>query len=167
MSDTAHGVSHDTRGPLVFGLILVIIGVAGLVGIAFPQSGGMVVLVLGLGMLGLFVATRAYGWLVPGGIVTGLGAGIALAEYARVDEDGGVVVAGLGLGFLSIWVLGSLFRLPENHPWPLVPGTILLTIGASLWLQTATSVDVELWPLALIAFGLIVIASAVHGRRVT
>jgi hypothetical protein len=167
MSDMTHGVSHDARGPLVFGLVLVVIGIAGLVGMAFPQAGGLVVLAIGLGMLVLFLATRAYGWLIPGGIVTGLGAGIAVAEYGNVSEDGGVIVAGLGLGFLSIWILGSLFRLRENHPWPLVPGAILVTIGASLWLQNATSIDVELWPLLLIVLGLVVIGSAFFGRRAT
>ncbi len=167
MSQMAPGVSHDTRPPLILGAILILIGVAGLVRMAVPSSGGVIVLMIGIGMLALFAMTRAYGWLIPGCIVTGLGAGIVAQEYGPAVESGALIVGGLGLGFISIWVLGALFRVKEQHAWPLVPGTILVTVAVGLWLDSVSSLDVEWWPMLLIVIGLIVIGAALTQRRST
>jgi len=34
--------------------------------------------------------------------------------------QGGIFLLALGAGFASIWLIGSLFRLRENHWWPLI-----------------------------------------------
>jgi hypothetical protein len=125
------------------------------------------VFLVGIGMLALFVATRTYGWLIPGGIVTGLGAGILVQEHGPEIASGALVVGGLALGFISIWVIGSLFRVKGNHPWPLVPGAILGTVAVGLWLDSLSDVSVEWWPLLLIVIGVIVIGAGFWGRRTT
>ena len=103
---------------------------------------------------GLVLVTRNYGFLVPGGIVTGVGAGVVLAVEDQGRVGGGLFLVSLGIGFIGIYVVGALFRLRENHPWPLVPGGILATLGAITLAGTRYGdVSRYAWPVALIALG--------------
>lgn len=162
----AEARTSDREGRLWLGAVLVAIGVLFLLGQYVPDLGRYVPLLVGLALLGVFFATRAYGFLVPGGIVTGVGTGIVLAE--AVPGAGGLFLVSLGAGFALIWVLGSLLRLPENHWWPLVPGAIVATIGlvdlAGEQGQLREALRIG-WPLLLIAIGAIVIVRARSGRR--
>ena len=158
MTGMAHHARPDTREPLILGIILVAIGIGGLVVSIAPASGGWVLLTIGLTLLVLFGFTRAYGALVPGGIVSGLALGILVTELGPWEVDGGLIVAGLGLGFLSIWAIGALAHLDEQHPWPLIPGTILLTVGTLLTMGDATTRLLSYWPLVIIVIGLVVLA---------
>lgn len=166
MTGMTHAPRAHPREPLVLGIILVVIGVGAFLMNIYPDAGSWIVLLIGLGLLGLFAVTREFGALVPGGIMTGLGAGIVAADQLAVEGEatGGVIVAGLGLGFLSIWVISGLFHLAEHHPWPLIPGGILTAIGASL-LVGGPAVDLlRFWPLILVAIGVVAIARAVVAR---
>ena len=80
-------------------------------------------------VLAVFVVTRQYGFLVPGSILTGVGIGIVLDSAASGEAESGVMMLALAGGFLGIWVIGSIYRLSENHWWPLIPGGILTLIG--------------------------------------
>jgi hypothetical protein len=156
---------EDRRGGLWTGAILIGVGALLLVGQLAPGAGRYVVLVVGLALLAGFVATRAYGFLIPGGIVTGIGVGIVLTE--AYPSAGGLFLLSLAAGFASIWVIGSLFRLRENHWWPLIPAAILGTIGTvSVADQSGQFGDLLrlAWPIALVVVGALIVVRAATAR---
>jgi hypothetical protein len=169
MAGMTHGPQTGRRDQLVFAAILIIIGIAGFIIQATEEqidAGGIVVLVIGLGLLGAFAYTRQYGYLISGGILTGLGAGIALQEAFALTSgsSGGVIVLGLGLGFVSIWVIGLIVQVAQHHWWPLIPGGILSAVGVALLTETTGLLD--FWYLAIIAVGVIVLGLALlQGRE--
>ena len=162
MTDIAHGPNTNQRDRIVFAVILIAVGVGALV-LQYvetrPGAGGWVVLLIGLALVGAFLYTHQYGYLIPGGIMTGLGAGIVVSEsVAMTDEaSGGAVVLGLGLGFVSIWAIGSLMRLTERHWWPLIPGGILSVVGSALLIGGQAVDMLDYWGVILVVIGLIVI----------
>jgi hypothetical protein len=152
---------HD-RDAFGWGVLLVAIGVGALSLQLFPDVGSVVVLAIGLALLVLFAVRRRYAALVPGAIMTGLGAGIVVADtglWPGVDT-GGVVVVGLGLGFLGIWLIGVLTNVVGHHPWPLVPGSILTIVGIALVLGGVFEDLILFWPLLLVAIGVVILARA-------
>lgn len=153
----------------VVGVVLVALGILLLLSREIPDVGRFVVLVVGLGLLLLFLATREYGALVPAGIVTGVGAGIVLASEYQDQLGGGLFLISLGSGFVAIWVLSGLFRLREHHWWPLIPGLIMGSIGAATVLeepgQPAAEAIATGWPIVLVLIGLWLVAQTVLNRR--
>ncbi len=109
-------------GGLVAGLVIAGLGLFFLAGQVEPDIGRFVTLFIGLALLAVFVVRREYGFLVPGSLLTGIGIGIALEPATNGDIESGVMMLSIAGGFLGIWVLGSLYRLPQNHWWPLIPG---------------------------------------------
>ncbi len=170
MTGMTHGARTGPRDQIVFAIVLILIGAGGFVVQATEGKvdvGGIVVLLIGLGLLGAFVYTRQYGYLVPGGIMTGLGAGIALQDTFSLTTDtgGGVIVLGLGLGFISIWVLGKLLDVQRALWWPLVPGGILAIVGASLLIGGEAVKLLDWWGLVLVLVGLLVLWRAFSATR--
>jgi hypothetical protein len=147
----------DTRGALV----LILVGVAFLFANLVPALMAYVPLLIGVGLFVLFLIRRSYSLLVPASIVTGVGLGIFLAIRIAEPAAGAAFLWSLAGGFIAIWLLGLLFRLPENHWWPLIPGSILLLVGgAAAEVSFARDSLVLLgnwWPLILIAIGLVVL----------
>jgi len=142
-------------GAWVGGLILIVIGLVFLAGQFVTNASHYVVLGVGLTFLVAFFATRNYGFLVPAGIVSGVGVGLVLmlVEPGRIGS--GLLLVSLGIGFIAIWVVGALFRLRENHPWPFIPGGILVTVGTISLAGTRYGDVARLaWPVALIVLGL-------------
>ncbi len=167
MTGMAHGARSNPREGIVFAIILIAVGVGALALQVVPDAGAWIILLIGLGLLAVFAVVREYGALVPGGIMTGLGAGILASQGLALENEatGGVIVLGLGLGFISIWVIGALFHVAEHHPWPLVPGGILSVIGVSLLAGGQAVEFMRFWPVAVIAIGLIVLWRAVVEGR--
>ena len=171
MSQMAQGAGRGARDQIIFAIILIVMGVAGLLARVWQPTGdvgGWIVAVIGLGFLGAFFYTRRYGYLVPGGIMTGLGAGIVASQsftWITGESEGGAVVLGLGAGFLSIWAIGALVQPPEHHWWPLIPGGILATVGTALLIGGGAIRALDYWGLILVAIGLVVIARALMGTR--
>jgi hypothetical protein len=125
------------------GAILIAVGLMLLAAQTMPEAGRWFVLGLGLVFLAAFLTTRHYGFLVPGGILTGLGAGIAATTWVTEGEaSGALVVGGLALGFVLIWLVAEFMALAERHPWPLVPGVILGIVAVGI---AANQPDVERW----------------------
>jgi hypothetical protein len=154
---TPPGFSRTDRrdGSWVGGVILIVLGIAFLVGQLLPNAGQYVPLLVGLSFLAVFLATRNYGFLVPGGIVTGVGVGIVLATEDQGRVGGGLFLISLGLGFIAIYLLAALFRIRENHPWPFIPGGILVTVGVVTLAGTRYGeIARYIWPAALIVLGL-------------
>jgi hypothetical protein len=168
----AQGAGRGARDQIVFAVILIVVGVAGLAARIWQPSGdigGWVVAAIGLGFLGAFFYTRIYGYLIPGGIMTGLGLGIVASQsftWSSSESEGGLVVLGLGAGFLSIWAIGSLVQLAQHHWWPLIPGGILATVGTALLIGGGAIRALDYWGVILVAIGLVVIARALMGTRI-
>lgn len=152
----------------IAGLVLIAVGGLALLGRWVPDAGEYIVLAIGLVLLVVFLVTREYGALVPAGIVTGIGAGIPLATAYVGELGGGLFLISMGAGFVAIWVLSLLFRLPEHHWWPLVPGLILGTIGASLTAgergQGIADAIATGWPAVLVIAGVLMLIQAVRNR---
>ncbi len=148
----------------VGGVVLIVIGVALLVGQYVGDAGRFVLLAIGLAVLVLHVANRDPGTLIGGGIVTGLGAGVLAASYLEGDQAGAAVLFGLGAGFIFVWLIGTFEHREETRVWPLVPGTILIVIGAGLLAQADPKLVGLVWPVALIALGVIVIVAGLMRR---
>jgi hypothetical protein len=154
----------NTRN-LAPGVILIALGAMFFIVQLTDVGGEAVVAVIGGAFLVAYAFTRHYGFLVPGGIMTGLGLGI-LWQNQATPEAGGVVVIGLGVGFLSIYVIDLLVRSASALWWPIIPGGILTTIGV---LIEADRVEIlnELewaWPVILIAIGVIVLLTQMRRR---
>jgi len=139
------------------GIVLIAIGTLLLMGQGLSYSGDLFLAVLALFFLSSYAATRKYGFLVPGLILGGLAAGVAL-EQTDIEMHGGAVVLGLACAFLAIYVANVLLARPAQW-WPLVPGTILATVGGSLVLggTEAGVVAAQWWPLGLIVAGIVLI----------
>ena len=159
------GAPIRDRGALVAGIVVVGIGLFLLLAQIVPDTGTWIPLIVGLVFLAAALYRREYGFLVPGGIISGVGVGVLL--QATLDEpwDGVIILLSIAAGFASIWVLGQLLRLPDNHPWPFIPaGIIALVAGVQL---ADADVDGVLrwWPLIIIALGVLIIGSALLRRR--
>lgn len=137
------------------GISLVILGLLLLVVLQTDVGAAAVPLFIGAGFMVAYAVTRQYGFLVPGGILTGLGAGI-VADAATAGLDGAPVL-GLGLGFLLILVVDALVRgRAEGFWWPAIPGGILVVVGLSVMPATAELVTYVV-PGALILAGIALI----------
>lgn len=152
---------RDSR--IVAGSILVLIGLALL---ATQLVGGLGqsiwIFLIGVLFLAAYLARRAYGFLVAGGILIGVGLGrVGEQAFGSLDGINGI---GLGIGFLSIYLIDRVYRGPTPW-WPLIPGGILLISGfASLGQPISDAVE-YVWPIGLIVVGLIVIFGATAVRR--
>lgn len=142
------------------GLVLVGIGVLLLVAQNAENIGRAVPLGIGILLLVGFLLTRQYAFLVPGGIVTGVGSGILLVSEDPTGTRGPLFLVCLGLGFVAVWLLGLLFRVPENHWWPLIPGGILTGIGALAMVGPETQRLLDYWPVVLVIIGLAILGQA-------
>lgn len=170
----AHHTQHahtGERDQVVFAIILIAIGLIGLVTQVWqpsPDVGGWVVLVIGLAFLGIFGYTRRYGYAIPAGVLTGLGAGIVVSEsvsWPSGEGEGGAVVLGLGLGFLAIIALQSFATEVRNGWWPAIPGGILSVVGAALLIGGQAVELLDYWGVAILAIGLFVLWRAFATRR--
>ena len=134
------------------GALLITVGIVLLAAQQLGIGGEIVVLVIGLIFSVAYVATRAYGLLIPAGILSGLGLGILLQNRAGLRDT---VEAGLGLGFLAIYAVDRAMTGARRRWWPLVPGVILCFAAVEagvLGREGERFVDL-LWPVLLIAAG--------------
>lgn len=139
----------------VQGLVLIAVGVVLLLAMRAYAIGDQSVLVVGALLLVAYAFTGRYGLLVPAGILTGLGAGIAARDW--VGADRAPVLLGLGVGFLFVYVV-DLARSGRQAAewWPLVPGGILVAVGLLRVLRGAGIMQVMAawWPMLLIVLGI-------------
>lgn len=151
---------ESRQGNMSAGLILIGIGLMvflvnrlDLGALLFPLLGGSFLL--------WGVLSRSAGPLIPGGILSGIGLGIALTSQAGQtmsdDHTGGLFLLGFAAGWFSITLLSTIFT-NDRQWWPLIPGGIMAAIGGSIllggvWLSVL-SVAGAVWPLGLIALGI-------------
>jgi hypothetical protein len=148
----------------VTGTVVVGIGLFLLLAQFVPDVGSWIPLIVGLVFIGAALQRREYGFLVPGGIISGVGVGVLLQRVVNEPWDGAVVLFSVAAGFASIWVLGRLLRLPGNTPWPLIPAGII-TLVAGVQLSDADVGVMRLWPIAIIAIGAVILGSELVRRR--
>lgn len=158
-------------GALVGGLILIFGGALALAAQIVPDSWGIgfglfVLLGLGAAFLSAGILTREPGWLIPGGILSGIAGGIALTggPLARFipaglipGDEGGLFLIAFGGGWFLITALSVVFT-HQPQWWPVIPGAILTFIGLAVAFGSLFEVllvaAARLWPVALIALGL-------------
>lgn len=157
-------LTHAQRNRIISGLILILLGGLFLLDqfIQIPAMGNLFLPGLGLVFLVWGIVTRSSGLLVPGGILTGIGAGVYLMNALPLEGDAepGVFLLSFGGGFILITLLSAIFTR-ETHWWALIPGGILAAIGGALYMGGA-ALDVlqligKFWPVALILVGVWVI----------
>ena len=139
------------------GVLLVTIGIALLV-INLTGVGGVAIVLLGgLAFLATHLATRSYGFLVPGGILTGFGAALVAQDLGFVADAAQI---GLGAGFLLIPAVQLLtgWERQGGWWWPLIPGGILTLLGVIQRLEGDAAGLVL--PAVLIILGLVFLLSA-------
>jgi hypothetical protein len=160
------------RGALIGGLILILGGALALAGQLIPDSwdfpfGVLVLSGLGLVFLAAGIATREAGWIIPGGILSGIGAGVALVDSPLAGrlpgDEGGLFMLAFAGGWFLITLLTGLFT-DETHWWALIPGGIMALIGLAAGFGSVFAWALEalgrLWPVALIVIGLFVLYRA-------
>jgi len=111
--------------------------------------------------LALYLARKEYGFLIPGCILLGLGAG-------GVFEDSNLglglsTVTGLGAGFLAIYLIPLLYER-RSHWWPLIPGVLLILVGLQRG-QRIIEWSFENWPVFIVVIGLMIVFGAFGGPR--
>ena len=136
------------------GLMLIIIGVFFLLAQYFEFGPGLFVLLLGVAFLIAFAFSRAYGLLIPGCILAGIGVGLL---FERSMNSGVTISLGLGLGFIAIFVVQKIFN-GDSHWWPLVPGGILVVLGIAEAVPQGQVLIEKGWPVILILVGLAILA---------
>ncbi len=157
--------SRPRNDQIVGGVILIGIGAAVLIGQYVEDVGQYVVLGLGVVLLVLYAVLRSPGALIAGGILTGLGLGILGAVNLEEEAAGAAVLFGLGGGFVGVWAVGTLMREQSTKLWPLIPGGILIAIGALL-MTGAENLEDYGWiaPAVLIGIGALVLIAALMRR---
>lgn len=157
--------SKKSYGSLIAGSILVYVGVITLLGqyIQAEWFGLLFLPTLGAAFLLWGLIARQTGLLVPGGILSGLGAGALLSTGLLTnlsdEAKGGVVLISFACGWALITLLSAAIR--QTMWWPIIPGGILGCIGVLL-LAGETGLKVlelagKVWPVALILVGVVIL----------
>lgn len=146
----------------LIGAIVLITSGIGMLAAQFVDMGPYFFLLLGGAMLLAGIFTRSAGWIIPGGIVSGLGSAIAvmegpLGQSLHGPQEGGLFLTIFALGFASVAILARLFtRDPQD--WAFIPAGVMGSIGSLIFAGTAGLTVLtwmgKLWPVALILVGL-------------
>lgn len=161
-SNQQHGSERRTGG-----IVLVALGLFFLLA-QFLNLGAWVLPILGLAFLTVGAVTRQAGWMIPGGILSGLALGVFMVEepFSRADPvAGGLFLIAFAAGWALIYIAS---RLLTNDPqsWALIPAGIMAFIGTLVYVAEFTGPAVRLffrilyvgWPLALVGIGVILLA---------
>ena len=145
---------------MFFGIILILAGVLWLVKPHIELSGGTFLAGLGLLFLLLWAFFSRYGFLVPGGILLGLGTGLWTSRMAPEGTGRILFFVCFGAGFVLVFLLDRLKR-PKSPHWPLIPGGVLMGIGGYMaaerqgWIPPGLVAYLKyLWPVLLIVLGI-------------
>lgn len=150
-------VRHAMIGDRVSGFALVVVGLILLLVFQLDLAFTIVPALIGAGFLGIYALTRGYGFLVPGGILTGLGSGFVIELELEVV---GATLLGLGFGLLFVALLDRLATGGRAGGWwPLMPGATLMVIGGLQFAESlaAATAVADWWPLLLVGAGVAVL----------
>jgi hypothetical protein len=158
-------MENEQRGRVVLGTVLIVLGI-GLIALQYFEGFGEAVIFFLIG--GAFTAgylyRRAYGLMIPGGVLLGLGLG-SVGESV-LSSFGGLEQIGLGIGFVAIYVIPLIYE-GKSPWWPLIPGGILIVTGLSEGSKTFDRLFEVGWPLIIVFIGLVLLAGAfgLTGRK--
>jgi hypothetical protein len=152
---------RDTRQRLIAGGTLIAFGLV-LWGLQrFDAIGHSAFFLLAGGaFLAAYFAKSQYGFLIPGCILLGIGAGSIGADSFL--DFGTPSLLGLGFGFLAIFLIALLYERRTDW-WPLIPGLVLVLLGAGQFDEMVRFMRRN-WPLALVLAGVLVMIGA-FGRK--
>ena len=140
------------------GIVLILLGlsISG-VNLFSGFSHNSILLLLG----GLFIAwyfySNAYGLLIPGCILAGLGLGSLGTDYFWYSPHNSSL--GLGIGFISIYLIDRIHS-GKSHWWPLIPGGIITLSALSRGALGMKQIFHLSWPIILIIIGLWIIGKS-------
>jgi hypothetical protein len=173
--------------PVWPGLGLVLVSLVLALGTFVPESvvGAFFIVVPGVVLLVIYAWRKAYPFLIPACLLLVLGLVIpGLPTWTGMAQEQDMAAAGLlscaiGLAFVAMYLIDRFYTRASNW-WPLIPGLVLLVVGALLGLtglgrgltmgqwQALSDLQVKLWPLVLIALGVwLVLRYALRGARET
>lgn len=136
---------------------MVLLGMGG--GALLPESLRFWDSALFLGPLALafwiiYLTDHSRWWaIIPGGVLATL-AVVSVLDRVSGLATGALFFVGLGLTFLLLTFLPNPVG---RHHWALIPGVILLVLGAFLGLAAQTSLMTYFWPGLLILIGCVLI----------
>ncbi|MCL5996036.1 MAG: hypothetical protein M1546_08265 [Chloroflexi bacterium] len=149
------------------GLTLLGIGMTIALSIAFPEQVGAWIGAGFLGMIGLafwivYLTNREFWWaIIPGGVLVTLAMVAGIAPFWGGFETGGLFFLGMGLTFALVGVVPT----PQGRmTWAFIPASILTLMGL-LVMAAATSLINYIWPIVLIAFGVVLLWRAFVYKR--
>lgn len=150
-------MAKPDRQKFTAGIVLVLLGLGFFLVQRLEAIGNEVVmLIIGTAFLVAYFYQKAYGLLIPAGILLGLGVGELLQGRFWWANDG--TQLGLGMGFLSIYLIAKIYER-ESHWWPLIPGVILVLVGLPRTGRMFRYLF-DNWPLILVAIGLLILIGA-------
>ena len=165
------------RNGVIGGLVLLGLGLYLLFSQLFdlPELDGLASYFLaGLGVLLLIagVVRHRPGLMIPGGIFTGLGIGVVLLTGPTQPLGPEAQTAVFLFAFAFGWVLITLFTAvftDNTEWWPLIPGGVIALVGASMLaperFMGVMNLMGYLWPLFLIALGVVVLVKAYRSKE--
>lgn len=160
---TENGQNEERDPKRVTGTVLIVIG---LLLFALQLATGITVTILFLVGGAVFIAgyynRRAYGLLIPGCLLVGMGLGQLGEDYLEIVHDPSSL--GLGLGFLAIFAIDKL-RRGTTPWWPLIPGFILLFMGLEPGRMNLGALFSKAWPLVLVVIGLFYLTGRIGSGR--
>ena len=163
-------MARARKSNLGFGVILVVVGAVLLVTrFALVETAPAWLLGLGVGLALIAIVTPAYGALVGGMVLLGLGSGMLLGDRGVGGLSSGTwILLGLGTGFIMIWLLALLLKL-KSHWWPLVPGIVLVAVGGARFYRHFMVIPPEVmialrtwWPAFLVVAGVWMLVRALR-----
>jgi hypothetical protein len=145
----------------LLGTVLLIVGIIAAIGFVTDGYEQYGLLAVSATTLVAFALSREYGYAVAAGITGGIGTGVLLIVSATfaAPYTPAVVLLSLASGFAAVWLLGLLAVPHTRHPWPLVPASILGSIGLALaagqpgaiaWVQAAIAIVIVIAGVGLI-----------------
>jgi hypothetical protein len=131
--------------------------------VLFSDIGGVIAMGgIGLAFLIIYLINTDNWWaLIPAGALISLSLAVGLSYFITGLEVGGVFLMGLGLTF---GLLGLVPTQQGRMRWAFIPAVILLAIGFVI-LLASFNLFLYLWPLGLIAVGVLIIYGVIRTRK--
>jgi len=155
---------------IIAGIILIIAGIATLLQ-RWLDVGNFIVLLLGLGMLIWGSVSHSTGWIIPGGVLTGIGLGILVIESRwpfPASDQNGIFLICFAFGWYLITLLTTLFTCTQW--WALIPGGIMTLVGGAILVTNGTIhwVDLNLvYAIILFSIGLALLIYKGHTKKMS
>ena len=149
---------HNSR--IAAGVILIVFGAATLLQ-RWLDIGNYIVLLLGFGMLIWGSVSHRTGWIIPGGVLTGIGLGVLAMQgpwQFPVADQSGIFLVCFAMGWFLITLLTALFTCTQW--WALIPGGIMALLGGIILFTNGATpwMDLNLvYAVILIVIGLILL----------